>query len=383
MERTIKSFAQTDLGRKRNNNEDNYIQRADQPTLVLLGVIDGVGGYAGGEVAAEICKEVVEAGYPRLEQTSAVETELKALAIEANNHICTRQEIESELRKMSCVTSFALLDSEQELLHYAHVGDSRGYILRGDELIKFTHDHSAVGYMEERGVLSEEDAMKHFRRNEISKLLGESPLPLDSDYVETGSHSFYARDMVLFCSDGLTDLVKAEEIKTILQSELSLEAKAQTLIDKANSYGGKDNITVAFAYYEAEYSSSFGSAKIISGGSKNSDATPPTHKRSRRLFYLVPSLVVSCIVLSLMYLYKPFTQSNSEQDVQVMTTPLDCIGELAQEQQLAQEDSIQQAKIDSTYQANIRQELVKLTKQKDSLQVKMDSLQKLLTHLQQ
>lgn len=382
MERTIKSFAQTDLGRKRDNNEDNYIQRADQPTLVLLGAIDGVGGYAGGEVAAEICKEVVEAGYPRLEQSTAIETELKALAIEANNHICTRQEIESELRKMSCVASFALLDSERELLHYAHVGDSRGYILRGDELIKFTHDHSTVGYMEEQGVLSEEDAMKHFRRNEISKLLGEGPLPPDSDYIETGSHSFYARDMVLFCSDGLTDLVNAEEIKTILQSELSLEAKAQTLIDKANSYGGKDNITIALACYEAEYRSSFGSAEIIGGESENSDAKHPTHKRSQLLFYLLPSLVVSCIILGLMCLYKPFTQSNSEQDVQVMTTPSNSAGELAQKQQLALEDSIQQAKVDSVYQANIRWELVKLTKQKDSLQAKIDSLQKHLRHLQ-
>lgn len=379
MERTIKSFAQSDLGCKRDNNEDNYIQRADQPTLVLLGAIDGVGGYAGGEVAAEICKEVIEAGYPRLEQASAVavEAELKALAIEANNRICSRQEVEPELRKMSCVTSFALLNSEQELLHYAHVGDSRGYILRGDELIKFTHDHSAVGYMEEQGVLSEEEAMKHFRRNEISKLLGESALPPDSNYVETGSHSFYAKDMVLFSSDGLTDLVKAEEIKTILQSELSLQEKAQALIDKANSYGGKDNITVALACYEAEHSSSFGSAKLISGGSKNSDAKRLARKESQALFYLVPSLVVGCIVLGLVYLYKPFGQGSVQPDAAVQDS-LKLAQEEAQRRiDSVRRDSIKQAE-DSIYRVRIMQEVDQLTKQRDSIKTKIDSLDNLL-----
>lgn len=380
MERIIKSFAQTDLGCKRDNNEDNYIQRADKPTLLLLGAIDGVGGYAGGEVAAEICKQIVEVGYPRLEQTPSVEAELKALAIEANNHICTRQEAEPDLRKMSCVATFALLDSEQELLYYAHVGDSRGYILRGDELIKFTHDHSAVGYMEETGVLSEEEAMKHFRRNEISKLLGESPLSMDSNYVETGNHSFYARDMVLFCSDGLTDLVKAEEIKSILQSELSLEEKAQALIDKAKSYGGKDNITVALAYYEAEHSSSFGSAKMISGGIKNSDAKCPAHKQSQALFYLVPSLVMSCIVLGLVYLYKPFGQRDTGQDVPEITTPSDSTDKLVREAKQKRIDPIKQTKTDSTYRTNIYEEL---TRHRDSLQIQIDSLNKLLQQLEQ
>lgn len=365
MERVIKSFAQTDLGCKRDNNEDNYIHRADKPTFILLGAIDGVGGYAGGEVAAEICKEVVEAGYTRLEHSLDVEVELKALAIEANNQICTMQETDPELRKMSCVASFALLDSEKELLYYAHVGDSRGYILRGDELIKFTHDHSIVGYMEEKGVLNEEEAMKHFRRNEINKLLGESPLLVETDYVEIGSHSFYAMDIVLFCSDGLTDLVKAEEIKDILQSEQSLETKAQTLIDKANSYGGKDNITVALAHYEAEHNSSFHSATVIGGGGKNSDAKHLVCKQSKALFYLVPILVVSCIVLGLLYLYKPFGQSDTG------NIASDSISGFAQvDEQRQTENSIDSA----IRQANIENEIRELTKLRDSVQNRIDSL---------
>lgn len=383
MERGIRSFAQTDLGCRRDNNEDNYIQRADKPTLVLLGAIDGVGGYAGGEIAAEICKQIVEEGYPRLQQASSIEAELKSLAIEANNYICTRQEADPGLRRMSCVASFALLDSEQELLYYAHVGDSRGYILRGDELIKFTHDHSPVGYMEEKGILSEEEAMNHFRRNEISKLLGESPLSMDSDYVEVGSHSFYARDMVLFCSDGLTDLVKSEEIIAVLQSGRSLEEKAQALISKAKSYGGKDNITVVLAYYEAELNSSFGSAKMIGGGSKNLDAKPHARKYSQVTLYLALSLVVLCIVLVLLYLYKPFSLSGSGQDVTVTGSHLGSKDELAQEAQQKRIDSIKQAEKDSMYRVNIGKERETLTRYRDSLQIQIDSLSKLLKQLEQ
>ncbi|MDY5858618.1 MAG: protein phosphatase 2C domain-containing protein [Porphyromonas sp.] len=249
----ISYIAKSDLGRRRENNEDNYIECIDaQGRQLLLGVIDGVGGYAGGEVAAQICRDTIEAGYAELCATAPelLPEALRRLVVRANNAIIDRQEQVEELRSMSCVLSFALLDYERESLYYAHVGDSRGYILRGNELSKFTHDHSMVGYLEETGSISEEAAMSHPRRNEVSKLLGERRLTTeDHEYVEVGAHSFYGGDCVLFCSDGLSDLVPSLEIAQILLSGGSLEARAQQLIAQANEYGGKDNITVALASY--------------------------------------------------------------------------------------------------------------------------------------
>ena len=94
--------------------------------------------------------------------------------------------------------------------------------------------------------------MSHPRRNEISKLLGDRILQPDTDYVQSGTHSFYPQDIALFCSDGLTDLVDSQTIKSILSKSISLEEKKEALIAEANRLGGKDNITVALATYEGE-----------------------------------------------------------------------------------------------------------------------------------
>ena len=249
----IKYAVQTDLGRIRKNNEDNYIfyVSADRNWLIL-GVIDGVGGYEGGEVAAFICKEQIEkqAGVIGDTVLSNPEAYLKQMLTTANNVIYRERQNKPALSQMSCVVSFALLDIRTELLFYAHVGDTRGYLFRNDELIKFTHDHSVVGYLEDSGAILEADALSHPRRNEILKMLGEKNLTADdNEFIEIGSHSFYSGDIALFCSDGLTDLVDKSSISAILQEQISLDDKVKQLITTANKLGGKDNITVALASY--------------------------------------------------------------------------------------------------------------------------------------
>lgn len=241
----------TDLGKMRTNNEDNYIY-AFSNNIMLIGVIDGVGGYEGGEIAAEICKKSVEQDFTKTTDIHLKDTlqKLNKMAVKANNLIFSERNINEKLNRMSCVASFAILDQEKEMLHFAHVGDTRGYVFRNGDLIKFTHDHSFVGYLEESGTILEEDALSHPRRNEISKMLGEKELSeTDTSYIETGSHSFYSQDIVLFCSDGLTDLVVKAEIEQILSKNVSLEEKAELLVNRANELGGKDNITVALASY--------------------------------------------------------------------------------------------------------------------------------------
>lgn len=249
----IKYAVRTDLGRIRKNNEDNFIEYlSSDRRWMVLGAIDGVGGYEGGEVAAQICKDVVESNVARLGETLLTNPQgyLKQILNTANNAIWNQRRQKPALSKMSCVVTFALLDVRSELLFYAHVGDTRGYLYRNGELIKFTHDHSVVGYLEDSGSILEQDALNHPRRNEILKMLGEKQLDMnDTEYIEIGSHSFYAGDILLFCSDGLTDLVTRSSIAETLGKSVSLDEKVSMLIAKANNLGGKDNITAALASF--------------------------------------------------------------------------------------------------------------------------------------
>lgn len=253
MKYNITHAERSDIGKKRKNNEDNFIcfQEEHKKSLLVIGAIDGVGGYAGGEEAAKICKETVESYVSNNTETLSENAAMhiaKAMVL-ANNKIYTDRLHNKDLHRMSCVASFGILDAATERLYYAHIGDSRGYIFREGELIKFTKDHSMVGYLEEVGEITEEEAMRHPRRNEISQMLGEKELPLENEYVFSGEYSFYSNDIVLFCSDGLTDLVTTDEIKEVLATENTLENKKETLISLANEKGGKDNITVTLATY--------------------------------------------------------------------------------------------------------------------------------------
>lgn len=249
----IHNVALSDIGRKRTHNEDNYILVETLPGpsgSTLIGAIDGVGGYAGGAEAAAIAKKKIESYVAKGYTPANNEEELLLNAlVHANNSIVQQRRQKEDLSRMSCVLSFAILNKEKETLHYAHVGDSRGYIFRKNELIKFTHDHSYVGYLEEQGTISEADAMNHPRRNEIFKMLGEKILDENnaSEYVEIGMHSFYPNDIVLFCSDGLSDMVDSHTISVILASNQTLQEKCTILIEKANENGGKDNITVTLS----------------------------------------------------------------------------------------------------------------------------------------
>jgi serine/threonine protein phosphatase PrpC len=256
MNRKITSFVQTYLGHQRSENEDNFVwvqNLWNKPELTLIGVIDGVGGYIGGAEAAEIAKITIE-NYLQHFSFGAPLQLLKEAIINANNKICETQKSDLMLKRMSCVLSVAILDAEKEMMYIGHVGDSRAYLYRGGSLLKITKDHSTVGMKEDAGYLTEEEAMHHPRRNEISKMLGECLLDAEDSgaYIDMSEHSFLPFDIALFCTDGLTDLVTQAQMKAILFQEISLEEKVQMLIDKANELGGKDNITAALADYKSK-----------------------------------------------------------------------------------------------------------------------------------
>ncbi|HVK98129.1 MAG TPA: protein phosphatase 2C domain-containing protein, partial [Flavisolibacter sp.] len=237
-------FGLTDTGKLRDNNEDAFIaERTKTGNLIVACVIDGVGGYEGGEVAAEIARKTV------LEKLNNPSTDLISLMKEAvitsNQKIYSERIKNSDKQKMACVLTLAVVDLENNLFHYAHVGDTRLYLFRDQSLIKVTKDHSFVGFLEDSKRLSEDAAMRHPKRNEINKALGFDPnMASQQDYIETGQSPFLPGDMLLVCSDGLTDLVNSDSITSILSSKGSYQEKCKALIDAANKAGGKDNITV-------------------------------------------------------------------------------------------------------------------------------------------
>ncbi|MBB6109054.1 Serine/threonine protein phosphatase PrpC [Mucilaginibacter lappiensis] len=238
-------FGITDIGRQRDNNEDTFIaQKSGDGNFIIACVIDGVGGYVGGEVAADIARECI------LEQLSYIAGDVVPLLVNtiniANQKIYDKKKTDKQLENMACVLTLAVIDIQNNQFYYAHVGDTRLYLLRDHTLIKISKDHSFVGFLEDSGRLTEEAAMDHPKRNEINKALGFNPeISKDPDFVETGHSPFLPGDTLLVCSDGLTDLVDKSLITAILTGSDSIEEKGKRLIDAANSKGGKDNVTVA------------------------------------------------------------------------------------------------------------------------------------------
>jgi PPM family protein phosphatase len=237
-------FGVTDVGRIRENNEDAFIaEKVLDGAYTAACVIDGVGGYEGGEVAAAIARETVLEHLNR-GGGEALQLMREALVI-ANERIYTERTSNHQRQSMACVLTMALVDASNNQFYYAHIGDTRLYLFRDDSLVKLTKDQSFVGYLEDSGRLSEAEAMTHPKRNEINKALGFDPqMALHTDYIETGSSPFLPGDLLLLCSDGLTDLVNSADITAILRGEGELSEKAQALVAAANRAGGKDNITV-------------------------------------------------------------------------------------------------------------------------------------------
>ena len=236
-------FGLTDTGKVRVNNEDTFImQPSTGGEYILASAIDGVGGYSGGEIAAALARESIIEYFAN--PGGDINTMMAEALINANEKIYNEKIEVKEHDSMACVLTLAVVDIKNNEFHYIHVGDTRLYLLRDGSLVKLTKDQSFVGFLEDSGRLTEEAAMSHPKRNEINKALGFSRgLESDPDYFEFGKSPFLPGDMILLCSDGLTDMVNKQGITDIMTSEITLEEMAQKLIDAANSKGGKDNIT--------------------------------------------------------------------------------------------------------------------------------------------
>ncbi|HXY92206.1 MAG TPA: Stp1/IreP family PP2C-type Ser/Thr phosphatase [Acidimicrobiia bacterium] len=221
--------AATDVGRVRETNEDSYL--VDE-TIGLVAIADGMGGHRAGEVASatalEALRASVNAGHPLRE---AIE--------EANDAVFTKSTSSHEFTGMGTTLTVGTLAAGGTLL-VGHVGDSRAYLLRDSELRRLTNDHSRVQELVDDGRLTADEAAVHPMRNIVTRAVGVDP----SVDVDVYPVELKVGDRVLFCSDGLTDMLHDDAIASELRREGDPARAAQQLVDAANVAGGVDNITV-------------------------------------------------------------------------------------------------------------------------------------------
>ena len=235
----------TDVGLKRDNNEDAFLALSETensgPANTLMIVADGMGGLSKGEVASQTAIEVIHSYITEnaTGQNPSQQSRLDLLTqafLSANTQIFTQEET---ALSGSMGTTCTVANILEKTLFIAHAGDSRAYLLRAHKLEQLTTDDSWVMEQVVLGNLTEDQARFHPSRNIITQALG---IRQDVD-IETLSLNLNPNDRILLCSDGLTGLVEDTEIKRILM-ENSLEDAANRLIDTAKSLGGNDNITV-------------------------------------------------------------------------------------------------------------------------------------------
>ena len=228
----------SDTGRTRSNNEDRIL--VDVPKGLYL-VVDGMGGQAAGERAAEVAARIIAMRLSR--QTGEAEKRVREAFALASTAIYDLAAQKPELKGMACVATLAFVEGDRVVV--GHVGDSRLYLLEPNTIRKVTSDHSPVGEMEDAGKLSEEAAMRHPRRNEVYRDLGSAPhAPDDPDFVEVHSFVLPECSALLLCSDGLTDQVPAQQILRIVEQHAGdPKAAVLALIEAANDAGGKDNVS--------------------------------------------------------------------------------------------------------------------------------------------
>jgi PPM family protein phosphatase len=232
----------TDTGLERAVNEDRVLI---EEQLGLFLVVDGLGGHAAGEFAAETAMQVIRGELSNTTESDASERVRRAITA-ANNRIYELAQSSPDWSGMACVLTLALLDGE--ILTIGHVGDSRLYMMWNGALRKLTSDHSPVGEQEDRGELSEGQAMRHPRRNEVFRDVGSRLHEgKDLDFIEIKTVAFHPDAALLLASDGLTDCVNSAEMLDIVERYDGDAGKtAGLLVEAANTAGGRDNVSVIF-----------------------------------------------------------------------------------------------------------------------------------------
>jgi protein phosphatase len=237
--------ASTDRGSVRAKNEDYFgVFEPESDELqaelgILVVVSDGMGGHFSGADASRTAVEVISDVYFDKAEGDPLER-LKSAFVNANKEIF--ELVGHGVDGMAGTTCTAAL-LFPEFVHVAHAGDSRAYLIRKGEIEQLTVDHSVVGEMMRKGILTKEEARSHPHRNVITRAMG---LQMEVQVDLTESVDVWPGDIVMLCSDGLFSMISEEEMAEIISANPPKEA-AEKLIERAKEEGGTDNITIVIA----------------------------------------------------------------------------------------------------------------------------------------
>lgn len=236
----MKAVGITDIGRCRKNNEDAYyVAEEGAPMEHLYLVADGMGGCNAGEVASS---GAIQSFLTYVEEHRQEEMDIPDLIAggfqAANQEVFHQSNSASEFAEMGTTMVAAVVKDGR--VYIAYVGDSRAYLMHQGSLTGVTTDHSYVMELVKMGTITKEEAAMHPKRNIITRAVGIK----DTVEIDTVMEDVQAGDMILLCTDGLSGMLRDEEMEAVLQTELSVEEKAQKLAALANEHGGYDNITL-------------------------------------------------------------------------------------------------------------------------------------------
>lgn len=235
----LKTFSITDIGRKRKLNQD-FVYTSEQPVGSLPNlfiVADGMGGHNAGDYASKVTVETIVEKVKASSETERTHI-LEEAIVAANTLIRTKARESVDLEGMGTTVVAATCDGSR--LCVANVGDSRLYVANRKEIRQITKDHSWVAEMVRRGGLGKEEARNHPDRNIITRAIGAD----DTVKVDFFTVQLKEGDLILMCTDGLTNMLEDEEIRMILDGARDMVEKAEELVAAANDRGGRDNISV-------------------------------------------------------------------------------------------------------------------------------------------
>lgn len=229
------SVGKTHVGKVRKNNEDYYY--VDNCGLHVLA--DGMGGHLAGDVASRSAVNYIRNNFYDQSQSPDLAAHMRRIVVDTNKHIYSLANSSEQYNNMG-TTLIVVYICEDKQLVYAHVGDSRLYLYRHDNLLRLTKDHSLVEELLAKGAITETEAQSHPQKNIITRAIGVG----EQVEVDTGCEMLEPGDVFLICTDGLSNMIADERLKTILAQQTDLDTLADSLINEANKNGGSDNITV-------------------------------------------------------------------------------------------------------------------------------------------
>ena len=228
----------SDTGLLREKNEDHYLIMDDYGLFV---VCDGMGGHKGGEIASKLAVDCIKEYMLNLAADSLSDNHISVLntaIFKANRLIWSQGQENPEWHEMGTTITAAMLEKEQ--LSIANVGDSSLYIFRNGKLKKITRDHTLAEKMVTDGLMKHAEKKSSAYNHILTRALGVQ----EDVLIDNFEYQLYTDDLVLLCSDGLSDMLEDNEIETVLNQEESVQKKVHTLVEAALKKGGYDNITI-------------------------------------------------------------------------------------------------------------------------------------------